>query len=95
MDDIQLKRSIQSIGMACFVKYFEAFENKKSKSEDLIDGLMKIENYDESGAKTRVSQSRRIIREDRVLDALNIIIDSKKVEEWAKSKAQFLRSKIT
>ena len=95
MDDIQLKRSIQSIGMACFIKYYEAFENKKNKSEDLVEGLMKIENYDESGAKTRVTQSRRILREDRALEAINIIIDSKKIEDWVISKARFLKDKIT
>ena len=94
MDDTQLKRSLQSIGLKCFIKYFESFENKNIEDDDLIDGLMKVENYDEGGAKIRVSQSRRIIKEDRVADALNIIIESQKIEEWVKSKAQSIKSRI-
>ena len=94
MDDAQLKRCLQSIGLTCFIKYFEAFENTNIENLDLIEGLMKIEKYAESGAKTRVSQSRRIIKEDRVVDALNFIIESQKIEEWVKSKAQSIKSRI-
>lgn len=94
MDDTQLKRSLQSIGLTCFIKYFEAFENKDIENVDLIEGLMKVENYYESGAKKRVSQSRRIIKEERVADALNIIIESQKVEEWVKSKAESIKNRI-
>lgn len=90
MNDEQLKRSLNSIGKGCFAKYFEAFNNLSISSDDLIDGLMKIENYKESGARTRVTQSRRIIKENRALDALQIVEASNNVKDWVNSKAHFL-----
>lgn len=43
MNDDQLYRSIQSIGMGCFTKYFEVFSDFEKSDEDLIEALMKIE----------------------------------------------------
>jgi hypothetical protein len=90
MDDEQLKRSIQSTGMGCFAKYFEAFSDAARNDDDLIDALMKIEGYEESGAQTRVLQARRVIREDRAADALKIIANSERTESWVVAKARFL-----
>jgi len=90
MDDVQLDRSLQSIGKACFVKYFELFSDSKLKDHDLIDLLMKHEGYKESGALTRVSQSRRIIREGRAKDALKIISGSGRVPEEVRKQAHLL-----
>ena len=78
MDDKQLERSLQSIGKECFVKYFEDFMNSRLKNGDLIELLMSSEGYEESGCKTRVSQSRRIIDAGRADDALNIIMASQR-----------------
>lgn len=75
MNDGQLYRSIQSTGMGCFVKYFEAFSDLGKNNEDLIEALIKIEGYEESGAKTRVSQACRILREDRAVNALKKIAE--------------------
>lgn len=90
MNEKQLKRSLNSIGKGCFAKYFEAFIDSSITDDDLVDGLMKIENYEESGARTRVIQSRRIVREEKALDALHIIRVSKNVKTWVVSKAEFL-----
>lgn len=94
MDDEQLKRSIQSIGMGCFAKYFEAFSDAEKNDDDLIDALTKIEGYEESGARTRVLSARRIIREDRAADALKKIANSEKTEPWVVAKARFLVEKV-
>lgn len=95
MNDEQLRRSIQTIGMGCFVKYYEAFSDPSKQEEDLIDALMKLEGYEESGAKARVLQSKRIFREDCAAEALSIIKKSIKAESWVISKAEFLCRKIT
>ncbi|MBD2069247.1 hypothetical protein H6F93_17280 [Leptolyngbya sp. FACHB-671] len=94
MNDDQLYRSIQSIGMGCFVKYFEAFSDREKRDDDLIEALMKIEGYEESGARTRVSQSPRIFRENRAVDALNKIAESERTESWVLAKAKYLIEKI-
>ena len=94
MNDDQLVRSLQSIGKACFVEYFEMFANSSISNEDLIDILMKKENYMESGAKTRVSQSRRIINSGRAKDALKIVSSSNKIPYPISTKARELASSL-
>lgn len=87
MNDTQLDRSISSIGKSCFVEYFEMFSNKAISNEDAVDMVMKNENYEESGAKTRVSQSRHTISSGRAKDALIIIATSQRVPKTVSDKA--------
>ncbi|WP_027268838.1 hypothetical protein [Leptolyngbya sp. PCC 6406] len=89
-NDDQLQRSIQSVGMGCFAKYFEAFSDLEKSDDDLVEALMKIEGYAEGGARTRVSQARHILREDRAVDALKKITESKRTESWVIAKARYL-----
>ncbi|OCW96057.1 hypothetical protein [Alishewanella sp. HH-ZS] len=91
MNDDQLDRSLRSIGKACFVKYFAEFSDLAISSEDLIDMLMQQEGYTESGCKTRISNSRRIISSGRQDDALAMIIASERVEAEIVDKARELR----
>ena len=95
MNDEQLARSLQSIGMGCFTKYFEAFSNSNISNDDLIDALMKIEGYEETGVRTRVTQSRRIINNNRSIDALKLVTSSNRAEPWAISKAQLLITQLS
>jgi len=94
MNDKQLDRSLRSIGKECFVKYFKQFSDMRIKDYQLIDILMKNEGYTEIGCKTRVSQSRRIIREGRVIDALKEIIASERLSERVRQEAADLVKSI-
>ncbi|WP_086982315.1 hypothetical protein [Vibrio aphrogenes] len=91
MDDKQLERSLHSIGKACFVKYYDLFQNPNWSREDLIEHLMKAEGYYESGCKTRISQSKRIFDKNRALDALDIIINSNRLPVEIIEKARKLK----
>ena len=91
MNDDQLDRSLRSIGKTCFVKYFSEFSDLAITSEDLIDMLMQQEGYTESGCKTRISNSRRIISSGRQDDALAMIIASERVEAEIVDRARELR----
>ncbi len=95
MNEEQLLRCIQTIGMGCFIKYYEAFRDDSISDEDLIDALMKIEKYEESGAKARVSQSHRISRENMNKEALKIVSASSRTESWIVSKANSLLDELT
>ncbi len=90
MDDQQLKRSLQSIGMACFVKYYEMFADSSVSNDTAVDALMKQEKYSESGSRIRVNQSRRIIREGRRDDALEHIAQSNRIDSKWTGKAKSL-----
>jgi hypothetical protein len=65
--------------MACFVRYFPQFSDETMSKEDLIELLMRNENYMESGCKTRVTQARRIIASERAVDALLVVASSARV----------------
>lgn len=91
MNDKQLDRSLRSIGKECFIKYFEEFSNPRNKSEDLIDLLMKNEGYEESGCKTRVSQSKRIIESGRGKDALELVCNSERIPLSVRERARELK----
>jgi hypothetical protein len=93
MDDKQLKRTIRSIGMSCFVKYFEQYQNMAISNEDLIELLKNNEGYTDIACGTRVAHSRRIIRADRGADALLEITQSTKLEYDIIAKAKKLLQK--
>ena len=94
MTDEQLRRSLQSIGMACFVKYFPQFSDETMSNEDLIELLMREENYMESGCTTRVTQARRIIARERAVDALLIVASSIRVSDEVSTEARRLASNL-
>lgn len=79
MNSEQLRRSLQTIGMACFVKYFQQFSDESMSKEDLIELLRRNENYMETGCIPRVTQARRIIASERAVDALLIVASSARV----------------
>ena len=79
MDNEQLKRCLMSIGKATFVKYYKMFAASIHSDDYMVDYLMKEEGYTENSARTKVSQSRRIIRCRRAKDALENIASSTNV----------------
>ncbi|PNH91798.1 hypothetical protein [Vibrio diazotrophicus] len=91
MDDKQLDRSLRSIGKECFVKYYELFRDRTWSKEDLIEHLMALEGYQESGCITRISQSRRIFDDNRELDALDMVIKSNRLPYEIIEKARKLK----
>lgn len=90
MNDEQLLRSLQSIGKACFVKYFPQFSDNFLSNTDLIELLMRQEHYEEAGCITRVAQARRIIVNERAVDALRIVASSVRVSDEVLAEASRL-----
>ncbi len=76
MDNEQLKRCLMSIGKATFVKHYKMFTNRVYSNRDLVEFLMEAEGYTKNSARTKVSQSRRIIKCGRAKDAFEMIADS-------------------
>lgn len=87
MNDQQLDRCLRSIGKTCFVKWFSQFSDLRINNIDLIDLMMKDEGYTESACRTRVSKSRKIIREGRTKDALRLIISSGRLSDKVRKQA--------
>lgn len=93
MNQEQLKRSMQSAGMETFVKYYEAFSDHTIEEGNLVDGLMKIEQYSESSARMKVTFSRRIFDNEREADALRMVVEASRVPSWVVEKAKYLLEK--
>lgn len=93
MTPVQVTRSLQSIGKACFVKYLKEFANVSLSSEDLIELLQTNERYKKSGCITRISQARRIIRTGQTKAALVETIKSPRLADETVAMAnELLRS---
>ncbi len=91
MNQEDLIKAIQRVGMGTFVKYYEAFSDSSKQSDDLVDALIKVEGYGDDSARTKVNSARRIIKEGLGLEALEIISGSQRTESWIAPKAQYLK----
>ena len=89
MNEVQLYRALNSVGKACFVKYFHYSSDESLSIHELVDLLMQEENYAEKATYMRVAHSRRIIKAGRAKDALHLVVRSR-VPENIKTKARKL-----
>lgn len=80
MDQKQLERHLASVGKTCFVNYFEYFNNPRYSHQELVDILSSSEGHTKSACSTRVSKSRKIINEGKTEEALNLIIESSRLD---------------
>jgi hypothetical protein len=94
MNNDQLSRSLQSIGMACFVKYFQQFSDKSLSNDDLIGILMRQESYAKSGCITRVTQARKIIANEKSVVALRLVEKSVRISDEVSAEASRLARKL-
>lgn len=81
---MDLIRTLNSVGKSTFVKYY--FNFKKDSRDKCI--LIFDEDYTDKAKGTRTGHAQRIFREGKHLEALNIIINSKRVDEVTKKKAK-------
>ena len=81
---MNLVRTLNSVGKSTFIKYYFNFKND-SRDKCI---LMFDEDYTDKAKGTRTGHAQRIFREGKHLEALNIIINSERVDEAAKKKAK-------
>ena len=94
MNDQQLDRNLRSVGKACFVKWHSQFSDLGINDSYLVDLMMKDEGHTESACITRVSKSRKIIREGRARDALKLIMLSGRFSDKVGSYAACIYNNI-
>ncbi len=90
MDDRQLQRNLQSVGMACFVKYFGEFANNALPNRAVAEILLEREGYTEKSCRSRVSHARSIIKAGRAADALLMIAGASNVSRHTAERAKAL-----
>ena len=94
MDDKQLSRKLQTIGMGFFIKYFELINDPSVSGDVLVTRVVEAEKYNQAWTKIRVDYSRDIIREGHRNDALRKISRARLNKEIT-SKASRLLNDIT
>ena len=77
---INIGRLLNSIGKECFVKYFDEFKSNKLSNSELAEIISNQENYSLQATKVRVNSARKIIKFENEREALELIIDSKRLE---------------
>ena len=90
MNDQQLNRTLNSIGMECFVAYFREFANSGLSNEEVVEILMRDRGYKKKSCLTRIRGARRIIKAGRAKDALMIISASPRMPSEIVAKAKRL-----
>ena len=90
MDDEKLRRNLRSIGMECFVRYFDEFSDMSRSNMDVAEVLMRETDYTDKSCLSRTSHARSIIRAGRARDALIVISESDRVSHYAANRAKEL-----
>ena len=86
MNDQQLVRTLNSVGKACFVRYYE-----RAGDPTLHQRIRNADGYSPVACQTRASGIRSIVvLHGRGKDALSIIANSRNVEPEARKRAAAL-----
>ncbi|MFA0388810.1 hypothetical protein BCS71_06655 [Vibrio lentus] len=94
MDDIELDKKLKSVGKAAFVSNYELFRNftaGRISRADTIDTLVRQKVSNEAGAAIRVGNAKLIFENDRELDALDLVLQSNRVNNDIRDLARKLR----
>lgn len=88
---MDLIRTLNSVGKSTFVKYYYCFKDK-SRDECIAQF---DEDYTNKAKSTRTGHAQRIFREKKNLEALEIIINSGRVDEVTREQAKQILLKET
>lgn len=88
---MDLIRTLNSVGKSTFVKYYYCFKDKNR--DECIAQF--DEDYTDKAKSTRTGHAQRIFRENKNLEALEIIINSGRVDEVTREQAKQILLKET
>lgn len=94
MDDIELDKKLKSVGKAAFVSNYELFQNftaGRISRADAIETLVRQKVSNEAGAAIRIGNAKLIFENGRELDALDLVLQSNRVNNDIRDLARKLR----
>ena len=86
-----LERNLQSVGMEAFVNYYDYF--KKGYDANELEKIIS-EDWKMSALPTRVSNARKIFKNNWQIEALQIILKSRKNEVIKQKTRDILKKEI-
>ncbi len=89
MNEKQFDRALRSVGMSCFVDYFDLFSSNLSR-EDVVERLKSETRFTEKSCNSRASHARSIIRNGYTEQALIRVVEanSKRVNDNTRNSAK-------
>ena len=92
LTDEQLARNLRSVGLACFVEYFECFASNQMSRAEIVDRLRSETGYTNKSCISRTGHAISIIQAGLAKVVLRKIIasNSQKVSESTRAKSQRL-----
>lgn len=93
MTSEELKRTLQTIGMTCFVQHFYDLTNDQNTISDLVE-FIASDNVSESSARTKAYAGRKIIKNNMQTEALKLIEKASIVDSKVSEKAASILSKL-
>ena len=94
MDDSELDKKLKSVGKAAFVSHYELFldfTKGRISRADAIESLVRQKVSNEAGAAIRIGNAKLIFENGRELDALDLILQSNRVDNKIRDLARKLR----
>ena len=90
MKEEKLLRLLKTVGMGCFVKYYDMFFDSNMERSNIIEVLVRDEGYKEPASGSRVSAARMIIRAEKSIEAFQLIVEAPRASDFAKDRANEL-----
>lgn len=94
MDDTDLDKKLKSVGKAAFVANYELFQSFSAgrvSRADAIETLVRNKVSNKAGAAIRVGNAKLIFENGRELDALDLVLQSNRVNNDIHDLARKLR----
>ena len=60
---MDLQRTLQSVGIECFVRYYDLLADDRHSNAEIAERIQSDFNYTSNSCRSRTSHGRRIIRE--------------------------------
>lgn len=91
MNNQELARNLQSVGMECFVTYYGLFSNFSVPNEEVAAQIQEDRNYTSKSCNSRTSHARNIVRSGQGDDALRLVINSTSPQIGHFTRAEAIR----
>ncbi len=92
-EEEKINRAIQSIGLECFVSYYELFRDTSISNLEIVDEIVRQRGYRRTAANTRVTNARWLIMNKFDEGVLNMVTKSNRVPSQVIDQAKLLLTK--
>lgn len=90
----KVKRNLQSVGQACFIRYYRELTASNLTNDQVVSLLRSETTYTEQSCVSRVSHARAIIQAGVASQALALVVEAKRVAPEIKQQARVYLKEI-